>query len=68
MGIYAPTIDTTMPMLVDCYSGQPIFLSNADIKTMLAPYPDLLKEYKDSKKAPADIKSVMGKYYARATK
>jgi len=60
--------DTTMPMLVDIYSGQPFFLSNGDIKKLLAPYPDLLKQYKDSKKTPQDIKTVITAYYSKATK
>ena len=55
--------DTTMPILVDCYSGQPFFLSNSEIKTLLEPYPDLLKQYKDSKKTSGDIKDVIIKYY-----
>ncbi|KGO91497.1 hypothetical protein [Flavobacterium subsaxonicum] len=67
-GIYVPKIDTTMPMLIDCYSGQPFFLSNNDIKTLLAPRPDLLKEYKDSKKTAADIKNVIIKYYSKPSK
>lgn len=60
--------DTTMPMLVDIYSGQPFFLSNGDIKKLLAPYPDLLKQYKDSKKTPQDIKAVITAYYGKTTK
>lgn len=53
----------SVPMLIDCYSGQPIFLSNAEIKTLLKPKPELYKEYKDSKKTNEDIKNVLQKYY-----
>jgi len=52
-----------VPMLIDCYSGQPIFLSNSEIKVMLKPYPDLYKEYKVGKKRNEDIKDIMLKYY-----
>ena len=52
-----------VPMMIDCSSGQPIFLSNAEIKTILKPYPDLYKEFKDSKKNNEDVKSIMTKYY-----
>jgi hypothetical protein len=55
--------DVTMPMLIDCYSGQPFFLSKSGIKTLLEPHPDLLAEYKKSKKTPDDIKSIVKKYY-----
>lgn len=53
----------SVPMLIDCYSGQPIFLSNAEIRTLLKPKPELYKEYKDSKKTNEDIKNVLQKYY-----
>jgi len=55
--------DISMPMLADCYSGQPFFLSKSGIKTLLAPQPQLLDEYKKSKKTPEDIKRIVTKYY-----
>jgi len=55
--------DVKMPLLVDCYSGQPFFLSNNGIKTLLEPEPQLLSEYKKSRKTPEDIKAVITKYY-----
>ncbi|MET0758838.1 MAG: DUF6563 family protein [Flavobacterium sp.] len=55
--------DAYAPMMVDCYSGQPIFLSNSEIKKMLSPYPELLKEFKKSKKENADKKNIMIKYF-----
>lgn len=55
--------DITMPMLADCYSGQPFFLSKSGIKTLLAPQPQLLDEYKKSKKTAEAIKRVVTKYY-----
>jgi hypothetical protein len=58
----------SVPMLIDCYSGQPIFLSNAEIKTLLKPQPALYKEYKDSKKTNEDIKKVLEKYYQLTSK
>lgn len=58
----------SVPMLIDCYSGQPIFLSNSEIKTLLKPQPELYKEYKESKKSSQDIKSVLEKYYAQTLK
>lgn len=60
-------VETTMPLLVDCYSGQPFFLSNSVIKTMLEPYPLLLQEYKKSKKQPEDIKRIVIKYVEQST-
>lgn len=60
-------VETTMPLLVDCYSGQPFFLSNGAIKTMLEPYPLLLQEYKKSKKQPDDIKHIVIKYLEQST-
>lgn len=53
----------SVPMLIDCYSGQPIFLSNSEIKTMLKPQPELYKEYKEGKKTNQDIKDILEKYY-----
>ena len=53
----------SVPMLIDCYSGQPIFLSNSEIKTMLKPVPELYNEYKESKKSNQDIKNILEKYY-----
>ena len=52
-----------VPMLIDCYSGQPIFLANSEIKTMLKPQPELYKEYKEGKKTNQDIKNILEKYY-----
>ena len=42
--------ETYVPMLIDSNSGQPIFLSAAEIKTLLAPKPELLQEYKKGNK------------------
>ncbi|MFD2601805.1 hypothetical protein [Flavobacterium suzhouense] len=56
--------DYMLPMLMDGNSGQPFFLSNSEIKTLLSPYPELLKEYKKSDKTNSDIKAVLNKYYA----
>lgn len=57
-----------VPMLIDCYSGQPIFLSNSEIKTLLKPQPGLYKEYKESKKTNQDIKNIIEKYYQATLK
>jgi hypothetical protein len=57
------TSDISMPLMVDCYSGQPFFLSNNGIKTLLEPKPQLYTEYKKSRKTPEDIKAVIKKYY-----
>ncbi|MFM2368841.1 MAG: hypothetical protein RL619_1141 [Bacteroidota bacterium] len=54
---------SSVPMLIDCYSGQPSFLSNNEIKAMLMPYPTLLKDFKNSKKGSEDIKAILKKYY-----
>jgi hypothetical protein len=54
---------SSAPMLIDCYSGQPSFLSNNEIKAMLTPYPTLLKDFKNSKKGSEDIKAILKKYY-----
>lgn len=60
----AATKDISMPVLVDCNSGQPFFLSNNGIKTLLEPNPQLYTEYKKSRKSAEDIKVVLTKYYA----
>lgn len=57
--------DDYCPMLLDPYSGQPFFLSHREIKTMLEPQADLLKEYKEGNKNSNTVKGVLRKYYAR---
>ncbi|MFV5686814.1 DUF6563 family protein [Flavobacterium sp. GB2R13] len=54
---------SSVPMLIDCYSGQPSFLSNNEMKVMLVPYPTLLKDFKSSKKSSEDIKAILKRYY-----
>ena len=63
VAIASATSQASVPMLIDCYSGQPIFLSNGTLKSMFAPYPELLKEYKDGKKTNEEIKALLYKYY-----
>lgn len=63
VGALIATSDTSVPMLIDCNTGQPTFLSKNEIKTMLSPYPELLKEYKKSSKTNTDIKNILVKYY-----
>ncbi|MFV8325034.1 DUF6563 family protein [Flavobacterium sp. ZS1P14] len=57
---------SSVPMLIDCYSGQPSFLSNNEMKAMLMPYPTLLKDFKNSKKRGEDIKAILKRYYQEA--
>ncbi|MFV5698264.1 hypothetical protein ACM55H_07815 [Flavobacterium sp. ZT3R17] len=54
---------SSVPMLIDCYSGLPSFLSNNEIKVMLIPYPELLKGFKSSKKNSEDIKAILKSCY-----
>jgi hypothetical protein len=55
--------DALIPMLIDCYTGQPSFLSNNEMKVMLSSYPELLKEFKDGNKSSGDKKDIIKKYY-----
>lgn len=59
-----PSEDGDVLMLLDGNSGQPFFLSNSEVKTLLEQYPDLLQEYKKSKRENADVKDILIKYYA----
>ena len=68
VAIASAASDSSVPMLIDCYSGQPSFLSNGEIKTMLLPYPDLFKEYKGSKKNNDDKKNILKKYFGQSIK
>lgn len=61
--VFSSVGDATVPMMIDSNSGQPIFLSNAEIRTMLSPYPELWKEYKKSNRKTQDIKGALKKYY-----
>ncbi|KDN54249.1 DUF6563 family protein [Flavobacterium seoulense] len=63
VGALIATSDTSVPMLIDCNTGQPSFLSKSEIKIMLGRYPELLKEYKKSDKTNSDIKNILTKYY-----
>ena len=63
VAIASATSSSSVPMLIDCYSGQPSFLSNNEMKAMLVPYPVLYKDFKNSKKSSADIKIILKKYY-----
>lgn len=66
VGALIATSDSSIPMLIDRNSGQPLFLSKNEIKTMLSPYPELLKEYKSSNKTNEDIKNILVKYYSES--
>ncbi|MFV8377237.1 DUF6563 family protein [Flavobacterium sp. LB3R33] len=61
--IASATSDASIPMLIDCYTGQPSFLSNSEMKVMLSSYPELLKEFKDGNKSSGDKKNIIKKYY-----
>ena len=60
--------DGIAPLLIDGHTGQPTYLTNGTIKELLKPQPELLKEYKDSKKTTADIKAVLAKFYSETSK
>lgn len=64
MGALMSVGEEHVPMLIDGDSGQPFFLSNSEVKTLLSPYPDLLKQYKKSKRTTGDVKTALIKYYA----
>ena len=66
VAIASATSDSSIPMLIDCYTGQPSFLSNSEMKVMLAPYPELLKEFKDGNNSSDDRKDILKKYYQAA--
>jgi hypothetical protein len=68
VAIASAASDSSVPMLIDCYSGQPSFLSNSEIKAMLLPYPALLKEYKNSNKNNQDKKYILKKYFDQSLK
>lgn len=55
--------DSSIPMLIDCYTDQPSFLSNSEMKLMLSSYPELLKEFKNSDKSSNAKKEILQKYY-----
>lgn len=55
--------ETYVPMLIDSNSGQPIFLSAAEIKTLLAPKPELLQEYKKGNKTREELKRILTRFY-----
>lgn len=61
--IASATSDASIPMLIDCYTGQPSFLSNNEMKVILSSYPELLKEFKDGNKSSGDKKDIIKKYY-----
>lgn len=63
VAIASAASDSSVPMLVDCYLGQPSFSSNNEMKVMLMPYPALLKNFKNSKKSNEDIKAILKRYY-----
>nr|WP_315176970.1 DUF6563 family protein [uncultured Flavobacterium sp.] len=63
VAIASAASDSSTPMLIDCYTGQPSFLSNSEMKVMLSPYPELLKEFKDSNKSSLERKEILKKYY-----
>ena len=63
VAVASATSSSSVPMLIDCYSGQPSFLSNNEMKAMLMPYPVLFKDFKNSKKSSEDVKSILKRYY-----
>lgn len=63
VAIASAASDSSVPMLIDSYTGQPSFLSNSEMKVMLSSYPELLKEFRDSNKSSDDKKNILKKYY-----
>jgi hypothetical protein len=63
VAIASAASDSSIPMLIDSYTGQPSFLSNNEMKVMLSSYPELLKEFKASDKSNGDKKDIIKKYY-----
>ena len=63
VAIASATSDSSTPMLIDCYTGQPSFLSNSEMKVMLSLHPELLKEFKNSDKSSNAKKDILIKYY-----
>lgn len=63
VAIAASVSDGSIPMLIDSYTGQPSFLSNSEMKVMLASHPELLKEFKDGNKSNLAKKVILKKYY-----
>ncbi len=63
VAIAASASDGSIPMLIDSYTGQPSFLSNSEMKVMLASHPELLKEFRDGNKSSVAKKDILKKYY-----
>jgi hypothetical protein len=63
VAIAASASDGSIPMLIDTYTGQPSFLSNSEMKVMLASHPELLKEFRDGNKSSVAKKDILKKYY-----
>nr|WP_309759109.1 DUF6563 family protein [Flavobacterium sp.] len=63
VAIASASSDSSIPMLIDCYTGQPSFLSNGEMKAMLSSYPELLQEYKNSDKSSYAKKNILKKLY-----
>ena len=63
VAIASATSDSSIPMMIDCYTGQPLFLSNAEMKVFLSSNSELLREFKNSDKTSASKKQILKKYY-----
>jgi len=66
VGALIASSDTSGPMLIDCNTGQPSFLSRNEMKIMLEGYPELLQEFKKSNKSSTEIKSILVKYFDKS--
>ena len=61
--LFPDTTVSKLPLLIDRFTGSPIFLTNSFMVNLLLPNSDLLKEYRRTKRTPEDKKRLYKKYF-----
>jgi hypothetical protein len=61
--LFPDTTELKLPLLIDRFTGSPIFLTNSFMVNLLSPNPDLLKEYRRTNRSTEDKKRLYKKYF-----
>lgn len=61
--LFPETTESKLPLLIDRFTGSPIFLTNSFMVNLLSPNSNLLKEYRRTKRSPEDKKRLYKKYF-----
>ncbi|CAN1559722.1 hypothetical protein MCETHM1_02580 [Flavobacteriaceae bacterium] len=61
--LFPDTTESKLPLLIDRFTGSPIFLTNSFMVNLLSPNSNLLKEYRRTSRSSEDKKRLYKKYF-----